>query len=218
MPTRTILASGSPRRRELLTEMGIAFTVIKPDIEEKRRPGEPPLNYVARLSIEKASAAAERVKASDDSADLLIVAADTTVILAADTTVILAADTLGIQGGDILEKPATPDEARAMLIRLRDRPHTVATALTALQLNGMDSARITRVTQSIVYMRSYSDADIDAYIATREPFDKAGGYAIQDTTGFNPVSRYEGSYTNIVGMPVETLRAMLDSLTRLFQP
>lgn len=201
---QTILASGSPRRRELLTEMGITFTVIKPDIEEKRRAGESPLAYVARLSIDKAYAVAARLNASNDPA----------LIIAADTTVILAADTLGIQGGDILEKPADVDEARAMLIRLRDHPHTVATALTALHISPPDSTRITRVTQSTVYMRPYSDADIEAYIATREPFDKAGGYAIQDTTGFNPVSHYDGSYTNIVGMPVETLSAMLDLLPR----
>ncbi len=201
---QTILASGSPRRRELLTEMGITFTVIKPDIEEKRRAGESPLAYVARLSIDKAYAVAARLNAPDDPA----------LIIAADTTVILAADTLGIQGGDILEKPADADDARAMLIRLRERPHTVATALTALHLSAPDSTRITRVTQSTVVMRAYSETEIDAYIATREPFDKAGGYAIQDTTGFNPVSRYEGSYTNIVGMPVETLRAMLDLLPR----
>ncbi len=199
--TTFILASGSPRRRELLASLGITFTVIKPDVEEKRQPGEAPLAYVARLSRDKAHAAADRLLAQPDHAPAYI--------LAADTTVILAADTLGIQNGDILEKPATPDEARSMLLRLRDRPHTVATALTLLTLNPTREHMLdTRVTQSTVYMRPYTPAEMEAYIASGDPFDKAGGYAIQDEH-FKPVARYEGSYTNIVGLPIETLKEML---------
>ncbi|MDX2162289.1 MAG: Maf family protein [bacterium] len=199
-----ILASGSPRRRELLSEIGITFTVIKPDIAEQRTAGEPPLEYVARLSREKAAAVADMIARRDDAAGA------PTVILAADTTVILAAEPLGIQNGDILEKPASEAEARAMLRRLRGKPHTVATALTLLRIapDGTRQAD-TRVTQSSVYMRDYTDDEIETYIATREPFDKAGAYAIQDTTGFRPAARYEGSYTNIMGLPIETLRDML---------
>lgn len=201
MTQQFILASGSPRRREILTERGITFTVIKPDIEEKRGEGETPLDYVARLSREKAQAVADRIGADEGS---------NVVILAADTTVILAADTLGIQADQILEKPATPDEARTMLRRLRDQPHTVATALTLLKLtSGQHPQRITRVTQSTVWMRAYSDEEMEAYIASGEPFDKAGGYAIQDEH-FKPVARFEGSYSNIVGLPEETLDAMLN--------
>lgn len=201
MTQQFILASGSPRRREILTERGITFKVIKPDIEEKRAVGETPLDYVARLSREKAQAVADRIGADEGS---------NVVILAADTTVILAADTLGIQADQILEKPATPEEAREMLRRLRNQPHTVATALTLLKLtSGQHPQRITRVTQSTVWMREYSDAEMEAYIASGEPFDKAGGYAIQDEN-FKPVARFEGSYSNIVGLPEETLDSMLN--------
>ncbi|MFN8528330.1 MAG: Maf family protein [Anaerolineae bacterium] len=205
MTQRFILASGSPRRRELLTDMGITFTVIKPDIEEKRRAGETPIAYVTRLSREKALAVSARLDQGADEAAL---------ILAADTTVILAADTLGVEDGtgEILEKPASVEDARAMLTRLRGRPHTVATALTLLKkVPGAAVQLDTRVTQSIVYMRQYSDAEMDAYITSGGPFDKAGGYAIQDEV-FHPAERYEGSYTNIVGLPVETLKDMLTAM------
>src|SRR4051812_41585547 len=99
MPPTFILASGSPRRRELLGSLGISFRVIKPDIDETQRPGEAPLDYVRRLSIEKAHAVAAQL---DEPA----------FILAADTVVILAADTIGVMDGDILGKPADPDDAR----------------------------------------------------------------------------------------------------------
>jgi len=197
---RYILASGSPRRREILSEQGITFTVVKPDIEEVRRADEAPLDYIARLSREKAQAVAARIGAS---------VGETTLIISADTTVIPEVDAF-----DILEKPLDAADARAMLARLRGRDHLVATALTVLKIDaGIEhSALITRVTTATVTMRDYTDAHIDAYIATREPFDKAGGYAIQDTTGFNPVAHYTGSYTAIMGLPVETFSAMLDEI------
>lgn len=190
-----ILASGSPRRRELLASLGIAFTVIKSDIDETQRDGEPPLDYARRLSIEKATAVAARVDAG--------------VLIAADTIVILAADTMGILDGEILGKPTDAADARQMLQRLRDRTHTVCTALTVLaRANGVTTWQATRLTQSQVLMRPYTDAEIDAYIATGDPFDKAGGYAIQHG-GFHPVARVQGSYTNVVGLPLETLKELL---------
>ena len=198
--TPFILASSSPRRRELLASLGIAFTIVKPDIDETQRPGEPPLDYVRRLSQQKAAAAAARLAAP-------------AAVLAADTAVILGADTLGIDGrGAILGKPATPEEARDMLRRLRGRAHQVVTALTLARLSpAAPLALDTRLTTSWVVMRDYTDAEIEAYIATGDPFDKAGGYAIQHA-GFNPVAQVEGSYTNVVGLPLETLRAMLDAI------
>jgi septum formation protein len=197
-----ILASSSPRRRELVASLGIPFTVRKPDIDETQRPGEPPLDYVRRLSQEKAAAVAAKVGAEGD-----------TTVLAADTVVILGADTLGVdEGGDVLGKPANDAEARAMLRRLRGRVHRVCTALTLLRLEAGDTVQqITRVTTSYVTMRDYSDAEIEAYIATGDPFDKAGSYAIQHE-GFHPVAQVEGSYTNVVGLPVETLREMLEEV------
>jgi septum formation protein len=192
-----ILASSSPRRRELLATLGIAFSIVKPDIDETLHPGEAPLAYVIRLSREKAEQIAARMT-------------QPAAVLAADTVVILGADTMGIdEGGDILGKPADADAARHMLRRLRGRAHQVCTALTLVRLaEGAAPLQITRVTQTAVTMRAYSDAEIEAYIASGDPFDKAGGYAIQHD-GFSPVARIAGSYTNVVGLPLETLREML---------
>ena len=133
-----ILASGSPRRRELLAMLGITFTVIKSDIDETQRAGEAPLDYVRRLSIEKAHAVAAKLSES-------------AVVLAADTVVILAADTMGILDGEILGKPVDADDARIMLQRLRDRGHSVCTALTLLQ-TGESPHHLTRLTQTEVIM------------------------------------------------------------------
>lgn len=187
-----ILASGSPRRRELLTSLGIAFTVVKPDIDETERPGEDPVAYVRRLSQEKAQAVAARL--SEPSA-----------ILAADTTVIFA--------GRILGKPANAGEARAMLAALRDTAHTVCTALTLRRTDAPERSR-TEHTITTVIMRPYTDGEIEAYIASGDPFDKAGGYAIQHAA-FAPVARIEGSRTNVVGLPIETLRALLQDFELL---
>jgi septum formation protein len=194
-----ILASSSPRRRELLASLGIDFTVVKPDVDERQRPGEAPLDYVRRLSQEKAADVAARLPSP-------------ITVLAADTVVILAADTLGVDDeGEILGKPADADDARRMLRRLRGRVHQVYTAMTLLVVDG-DAAKprrqMTTLTRTDVYMRPYTDAEIEAYIATGDPFDKAGSYAIQHQ-GFQPVERIEGSYTNVVGLPLETLEVML---------
>jgi septum formation protein len=194
-----ILASSSPRRRDLIASLGLAFTVIKPDIDETLRPGETPLDYVARLSREKAQAVAAQVTAP-------------AAVLAADTVVILGADTLGIdESGDILGKPLDAADARQMLQRLRGRVHRVCTALTLIRLNVASAEPDTRITCTDVTMRDYSDAEIEAYIASGDPFDKAGSYAIQHPV-FNPVAQIDGSYTNVVGLPVETLRDMLADL------
>jgi septum formation protein len=185
---RFILASASPRRRDLLASLGIVFTVSPANIDETQRPGEPPLAYVQRLSAEKAAAVARA---------------------AAPPALILAADTVVICDGAILGKPADADEARHMLRTLRGRAHIVCTALTLTRLEADAAAHtITRATSTDVHMRAYTDADIEAYIATGDPFDKAGGYAIQHA-GFAPVADISGSYTNVVGLPLETLRALL---------
>lgn len=185
---RLVLASASPRRRELLASLGVAFDVLPTDVDETPRPGEPPLAYAKRLSAEKAAAAARAVT---------------------PPALILAADTVVICDGAVWGKPADAAEARAMLQRLRGRAHTVCTALTLMRLvNSATPSAVTRLTCTEVHMRAYSDAEIDAYIATGDPFDKAGGYAIQHT-GFDPVARVHGSYTNVVGLPLETLNALL---------
>lgn len=179
-----ILASSSPRRRELLASLGIPFTIHKPSVNEDQRPGEAPLDYVRRLSAEKAGAVYRQV----------------------DTpAVILAADTVVICDNAILGKPANPDEARAMLRTLRGRDHQVCTSITLI---APGHSPVTQLTCTNVRMRDYTDDEIDAYIASGDPFDKAGGYAIQHPV-FAPAASIDGSYTNVVGLPLETVRQML---------
>lgn len=193
--TPFILASSSPRRQELLADLGVTYTIIKPDIDETQHEGEAPLAYVRRLSQEKAQAVADKL--SEDA-----------TILAADTVVILAADTIGIEeGGELLGKPLDADDARAILKRLRGRDHLVITAFTLLR-TGPDATRYTQAVQTKVTMRDYTDAEIDAYIASGDPFDKAGSYAIQNEA-FHPVAALSGSRTNVVGLPVEAVRDAL---------
>lgn len=190
-----ILASSSPRRRELLASLGVEYSIIKPEIDETQHDGEPPLAYVRRLSKEKAHAVAEQLQSQ-------------ATILAADTVVILAADTIGIDGeGEILGKPADADEARAMLKRLRGRDHLVVTAFTLLK-TGTESSNHTQDVQTRVTMRDYSDAEIEDYIATGDPFDKAGSYAIQHPE-FRPVADLSGSRTNVIGLPLDEVREAL---------
>lgn len=190
---RFILASSSPRRRDIISDLLIdSFEIIKPDIDETQHAGESPIDYVKRLSQEKAAAVAQQI--DDDSP-----------ILAADTVVILATDINSIEtNGEILGKPTNADDARTMLQRLRNRPHTVCTAFTLKR----GRYQVTEYEQTRVYMRDYSDAEIDAYIATGDPFDKAGSYAIQHE-GFHPVDRIDGSYQNVVGLPAEVVRSEL---------
>lgn len=180
---RLILASGSPRRREMLRIIGLPFEVARPDIDETPQPAEAPDVYVARLSREKNAA---------------IVADPDSLILTADTTV--------ADGSFILGKPATPAEAAAMLARLRDRTHLVHTGITLRDTR--TDQHWTQVTTTQVIMRAYADHESQAYIDAGEPFDKAGSYAIQDAT-FHPVARYDGCYANVMGLPLCTLCKML---------
>ena len=187
-----ILASSSPRRRELLGSLGVPFTIHKPDIDETQAAGEAPLDYVYRLSRQKAAQVAERLGTAE-------------TVLAADTIVILSADTMGIdEGGRVLGKPADAAEAREMLRALRGRAHRVCTGLTLWRTG----QTVTEITQTQVVMRDYTDAEIEAYIASGDPFDKAGSYAIQHLQ-FRPVARIEGCYTNVVGLPVCRVRTLL---------
>ncbi|MBL8147687.1 MAG: Maf family protein, partial [Anaerolineae bacterium] len=131
-----------------------------------------------------------------------------------EPSAILSADTTVIFDGRILGKPADASEARAMLVALRDTAHTVCTALT-LRSTGAPERSRTEHTITTVIMRPYTDAEIEAYIASGDPFDKAGGYAIQHV-GFAPVARIEGSQSNVVGLPVETLRVMLEDFDLIY--
>jgi septum formation protein len=175
---RLILASSSPRRRELLGLTGLPFELATADIDETPHPGEPAAAYTIRLSQSKARAVARSV-----SGGALILAADTTVA----------------DGDAILGKPADPAEARAMLRQLRGRTHQVYTALTVIDSDSGEQVTDAAVTD--VPMRGYSDAEIEAYIASGDPFDKAGGYAIQNS-GFRPVNLTDGCFANVVGLPL----------------
>jgi septum formation protein len=182
---RLLLASSSPRRSALLKATGLIFEIARPNIDETPHPGEPADQYVARLSLEKALAAAANASGFD-------------LILTADTTV--------ADGAQILGKPENADDAFAMLRQLRDRTHYVHTGVSLLDTATGELS--TTVTTTEVIMRPYTDAAISAYIESGDPFGKAGSYAIQNEA-FHPVERVDGCYANVVGLPVCTVRTML---------
>ena len=183
-----VLASNSPRRKQLIALGGWVYRVEPAQVDENPLPGEDPLVYVLRLAQSKARAVAERSLAED-------------VILAADTTV--------VDGGEILGKPSDRFEAETMLRRLRGRQHQVFTALAVLRLS--DTSLVTDWCVTDVPMRAYSDDEMQAYIATGDPLDKAGAYAIQHPD-FKPVSELQGCFANVMGLPlchvVRTLERM----------
>ncbi len=170
-----VLASKSPRRRELLAALGLDFTVDAADVDETPRPGELPEVLVCRLCRAKAAAVAYRHP------DMVVLAADTLVVL----------------DGVLLGKPADPLDAVAMLSALRDRVHVVYTAVCAIH----DAAVDTRLSATNVTMRSYTDAEIESYVETGDPLDKAGAYGIQDPQ-FAPVASWKGCYSAVMGLPL----------------
>ena len=188
MKTVLFLASTSPRRRELLHLSGWGFHVLSVEIDESPLPGEPPTEYVCRMAEGKALAAESQLKAEG-----IAVAADTTVA----------------DGDRVLGKPADPQEAAEMLRQLRGRSHLVHTAIAILRY-GEHKIHLDLCTTEVP-MRRYSDEEITAYIATGDPFDKAGGYAIQHK-GFHPVAGLAGCYANVVGLPLCHLVRSLERL------
>ncbi len=168
-----ILASTSPRRRQLLDLLGLAFSVQAVEVDESPQPGETPVDYVRRLACLKASACPD------------------------GHSLVLAADTVVADGLDLLGKPRDAAEARQMLRRLRGREHQVYTALTLRQ----GTRSWTEVCTTKVLMRNYDEAEIAAYIASGDPMDKAGAYAIQHPT-FRPAAAIEGCYACVVGLPL----------------
>lgn len=181
-----LLGSSSARRRALIAAVGLSFEVARPDIDESPLPAEPPDAYVLRLCRAKAMALPpERLMPE-------------TYVLTADTTVAL--------NDAIIGKPDTPDEARAMLRALRGRDHQVYTGVALRDFATGDVQ--TSLTVTTVHIRDYTDEEIEAYIARGEPFDKAGGYAVQDAQ-FKPVQRFEGCLTNVIGLPLCAVSAML---------
>jgi len=198
---RLVLASASPRRADLLRAAGYAFETLAVDLDESRRPGEPPLDYVARLAREKSSAAMQRFLERAQRAcrgperDAL----HDVVVLGADTTVVVDDDVLG--------KPANDLEAEQMLRALSGRRHEV---LTGVSVRTSSSER-GRVVATSVYMTALSPNDIDWYVASGEGRDKAGGYAVQGLAS-RFIPRIDGSYANVVGLPVATVAELLGEL------
>lgn len=185
-----ILASGSPRRRELLAQLGLRFSVRAVDVDETPRPGEAPEAYVLRLALEKAAAGA---------------AAEAT----APGTLVLAADTIVILDGELLGKPADAAEARQMLGRLAGREHQVATGVALRQGERVASA----VEVSTVRFLPMSAAEIAWYVATGEPMDKAGAYAIQGIGGLF-IEALEGNFSNVVGLPLPVVHRLFRAMGR----
>lgn len=171
--TAIVLASASPRRQQLLRRLGLDFAVRAADIEERAIGGATPEEVTARVAEAKNHA------------------------LHRPGQITISADTAVVLDGEILGKPGSPEEARAMLVRLRGRAHRV---LTAIAVSSGEEAAVDVVTTEVT-MRPYSDEEIAAYVASGDPFDKAGGYAIQHG-GFQPVARIRGCYQNVIGLPL----------------
>ncbi len=173
---RLILASNSPRRRQLLALAGWKFSVSAADVDESQLPNESPADYVLRLAEAKARA----IRAETDQ-----------IVLAADTTV--------VDGMDILGKPEDSAEAIAMLQRLRGHTHQVYSGIALLRPS--DKLLLKDLCVTDVRMRDYSDEEILAYVQTGDPLDKAGAYAIQHPQ-FHPVASLDSCYASVMGLPV----------------
>ena len=173
-----LLASASPRRSELLRQVGIAHEVRPVEVDESFRPGEAPVEYVLRLAEEKARELWMRLPATGR-----------LPVLAADTTVALE--------GEIFGKPANRDESIAMLARLSGRTHQVHTAVAVVHAGGAAA----RVCSSSVTMRELTRAEMEWYWSTGEPADKAGGYAVQGRAAIF-ISHLAGSYSGVMGLPL----------------
>ena len=181
-----ILASRSPRRRDLLAHLGVPFRVVAPEVEEDAAPASSgkPEELAEALAMAKADAVAR-----DE-----------------EEGIVIAADTIVVDGEAILGKPADGAEAAATLRGLRGRTHRVITGLAVVDAGS--GQRTASHVVTAVRMRHYSDAEIAAYVARGEPLDKAGAYAIQDEP-FHPVASYDGCYCNVVGLPLKALLSLL---------
>lgn len=190
-----ILASSSPRRRELLTLAGLDFTVEAADIDERLQPGETPAKYVQRLAVEKAQAIWERhkdrVTGTEEARDN-----DPLIVLGADTTVVL--------DGEILGKPADQADARRMLQALSGRTHQVLTGIAAVTRAGVVSE--VEITQ--VFFDLIDEQELVRYLASGEPLDKAGAYGIQGYAA-RWIPRIEGCFFNVMGLPLSCTMALL---------
>ncbi|OGO59358.1 MAG: septum formation protein Maf [Chloroflexi bacterium RBG_19FT_COMBO_47_15] len=181
---KIILASGSPRRKELLEKIGLKFEVESSNYEEDIYPGLQPHDVAQKISLKKAEIVASKHK----------------------NVVIIAADTFIVFDGQILGKPSTVNESRKMLQKLNGKSHSVITGFSVI-----DTAKnktLSRSVETIVFLKKLTPSEIDTYVKSKEPLDKAGGYAIQGL-GAVIVDRIEGDYLNVVGLPLSALTEAL---------
>jgi len=203
---KLILASSSPRRAEVLRNAGFEVEVRPTAIDETLRAGESPGGYVRRLALEKARAATEDIIEEIGDAIGEGVREEVREEVGAGDFTVIAADTVVVNGDEILLKPVSPADARRMLRALSGGVHEVHTGLAVIRAPERTERVIDEVTR--VHFAKLSDAEIDAYISSGEPFDKAGAYGIQSLGG-RYVTRVEGCYFNVMGMPLARLCAML---------
>ena len=182
-----VLASASPRRADLLRTAGIPFEVRQADVDETVREGEDAGTYVRRVAEAKAAAILDGVVQKGSA--------------------VLAADTVVVVDEQILGKPRDPADARQMLRRLSGRCHSVLTGVCLATSSTGGPAFRTEVVETTVEFSTLTDEEVDAYVASGEPMDKAGGYAIQGLAS-RFVTRIDGSYTNVVGLPVPLVYAL----------
>jgi septum formation protein len=190
-PPDLILASASPRRRELLERLGLTLEIAPAAVDETPQPGEKPLAYARRVAAAKCDAVADGAAAGRG-----------LPVLGADTTVVVEDDILG--------KPADDTEARAMLLLLAGRRHEVITAYTIR----FGDRRLERAVTTLVAMRALQPAEIDAYVACGEGRDKAGAYAVQGIAAAF-ITELRGSLTNVIGLPLAEVLADLLALSAL---
>jgi septum formation protein len=185
---KLILASASPRRAQILREAGISFSVLSAAVDETPYPNETPQQVVQRLANAKAELVAAR---------------------AVGPAILVAADTVVVLDGQILGKPRSTDDARRMLQLFSGRTHSVVTGVSMIRLPEMERRQFVETT--LVTFAPLSSADISRYLATDEPYDKAGAYAIQGHAG-RYIPRIEGCYFNVVGLPLARVVATLQEL------
>ncbi|HTZ47388.1 MAG TPA: Maf family protein [Verrucomicrobiae bacterium] len=185
---KLILASASPRRAQILRDAGVSFSVLSSAVDETPYPHESPQQMVQRLADAKAELVAAR---------------------AVGPAILIAADTIVVLDGQILGKPRSTEDARRMLELFSGRTHSVVTGVTVLRLPEMERRQFVETT--LVTFAQLSRDEISRYLSTDEPYDKAGAYAIQGHAG-RYISRIEGCYFNVVGLPLARLVATLQEL------
>jgi MAF protein len=183
---KVVLASGSPRRREIMTAVGWPFEVRTPDVDESVRPGEDPVDYVQRLAQAKALAVTEQI--------------ETGLVLAADTTVVIDREILG--------KPEDDEDAKRMLRLLRGKWHEVLTGVSLVRVNGPTVSSFERTR---VRFAAMTKQEIDWYVSLGEPLGKAGAYGIQGPAALF-IEEIEGDYLNIVGLPIRLVYELWQKL------